>query len=387
MSGPKKLCLMWLLIGLVVAVATPIPAADKPPCNVILFGWDGAQRDHVNEMLARDELPTLKKIKDEGSYVEIDIEGTTDTKAGWSQILTGYYPTVTGVWSNGHYQPIPEGLSIAERLEKRFGDDNIVTVSVIGKKGHVDADPPKKIKVAEPKKPAKPKEGAKKPAPKKKRKPPGKIIEEDGVKYRVVPGKPHYHLSQNSDFFQNGLSQNEKVGNLAIEMLEKHKDKPFFFFVHFADPDHSGHGHGENSKHYNDAIISDDVWTGKILDKIKELGLADNTVVYITADHGFDEGGKSHRMAPYVFLASSDKNINRNGLRQDVAPTILEKFGFDLAEIEPKLDGISLTQPDNRSKPTIGPKKNAELGERGAAAKKPAPGKRPKKKKPEAAKK
>ena len=52
----------------------------------------------------------MQKLIDEGILVEIDIEGKTDTKAGWSQILSGYYPEVTGVYSNRQYQPIPKPL-------------------------------------------------------------------------------------------------------------------------------------------------------------------------------------------------------------------------------------------------------------------------------------
>jgi len=355
MSTVTKWCLTWLLTVLAVAATVPAAAADRPP-NVILFGWDGAQRDHVNECLARGELPVLKKLADEGAYIEIDIEGTTDTKAGWSQILTGYYPEVTGVYSNARYQSIPEGLSIGERLEKHFGADNIVTLAVIGKKGHVDADPERKVKIKEP---------ADAAAPKKKLQ--GKIVEEDGVKYRVIPGKPHYHMSQNTDLFENGLAKDEKVGTRAIELIEKHKDKPFFFFVHFAEVDHSGHGHGENSKEYNDALISNDTWTGKIMDKVKELGLADKTRYYITADHGFNEGGSGHSFAPYVFLATNDEQVKRNGRRQDVAPTVFEAFGLDLDKVQPKLDGISLTQPDKRPPAKIG-----KTNKRPPAAKRPA---------------
>jgi hypothetical protein len=91
------------------------------------------------------------------------------------------------------------------------------------------------------------------------------------------------------------------------------------------------------------------------MDKVKELGLLGNTQIYVTADHGFDEDGKSHKFAPYVFLATSNKAVVRDGRRQDVTPTILEAFGMETASLAPRLDGISLTKPDNRGAARLGP--------------------------------
>jgi len=345
--------LMSLLAILVLTVvAAPMTLAEDHPQNVILFGWDGAQRDHVNECLARGELPNLQKLIDQGKYVEIDIEGKTDTKAGWAQILTGYYPEVTGVYSNGIYQPVPKDLSLFERLEKRFGPDDFVTVAVIGKRGHCGAiDPPKKIRLD-----AEPGQGTEEPAdPGAGTKPKGKIIEEDGVKYRFIPGSPYYNMYTALEVWEFGLSQDRKVGTRALELLEKYRDKPFFFFVHFAEVDQAGHKHGENSREYNDALISNDLWTGKIIDKVKQLGLGGKTQFYVTADHGFNEDKTGHSFAPHVFLATNNKNVSRNGRRQDVAPTILEAFGFDVGTLEPPLDGISLTKPDARPPAKIQP--------------------------------
>jgi len=161
------------------------------------------------------------------------------------------------------------------------------------------------------------------------------------------------------EVWEYGLMQDEKVGSRVLELLEKYQGKPFFFFVHFAEVDHAGHQHGENSKEYNDALISNDHWTGRIMDKVKELGLADKTQFYVTADHGFDEDTTRHRFAPYVFLATNNKEVRRHGRRQDVAPTILEAFGFDATSIAPPLDGISLTKADNRAPVKLGPAKTA----------------------------
>ncbi len=156
------------------------------------------------------------------------------------------------------------------------------------------------------------------------------------------------------DVWEFGLMEDQKVGTRVIELLEKYKDKPFFFFVHFASVDHQGHKFGENSKEYNNALISNDLWTGKIIEKLKSLGLYDKTLVYVTADHGFDEGKTSHSNAPYVFLATNDKKVMRNGLRQDITPTILERFGLDLNKLEPLLDGVPLTRPFKRGEVKLG---------------------------------
>ncbi len=143
----KKVSLALAAVVL-AGLVCPLAAAIEHPQNVILIGWDGAQREHVEQCLVRKELPSLQRLIGQGKYVRIDVEGTTDTKAGWSQILTGYRPEVTGVYSNGRFQPVPKGLSIFERLENNFGADKFVTVAVIGKKQHCgEINPPQKIRL------------------------------------------------------------------------------------------------------------------------------------------------------------------------------------------------------------------------------------------------
>ena len=113
-------CLVVVAILAFPAMAAD-PGREGPAKNIILFGWDGAQREHVEQCLERGELPTLKDLGEEGALVDIDVvNGATDTKAGWSQILTGYNPEVTGVYSNGRYHDIPAGLSVFERLKEQF---------------------------------------------------------------------------------------------------------------------------------------------------------------------------------------------------------------------------------------------------------------------------
>ena len=288
-----------LAASAIILIYQGLASGQAQPRNAVLIGWDGAQRNHVQEAMARGELPNLSQLAHQGTIVAIDILRTTDTKAGWSQILSGYEPEITGVFSNSRYRSIPAGYTVFERLENRFGPSNFATVAVIGKKGHVDAD----------------------------------------------PGKPYFITKNACDVFLNGLEFNDVVGSTALNYLDAYRSMPFFFFIHFAEVDTKGHAYGENSKEYNDALISCDVWLGRILEKLEKLDLSRRTLVYVTADHGFDEGEKSHADAPYVFLATNDRTVIRRGGREDIAPTILFRLGLDLPKIFPPLTGRPLCLP------------------------------------------
>jgi predicted AlkP superfamily pyrophosphatase or phosphodiesterase len=167
-----------------------------------------------------------------------------------------------------------------------------------------------------------------------------RILDRAEVLYQ--PGEPYYYTQHACDVFENGLIEDDVVGERALALLEQYRGTPFFFFIHFAEVDHSGHRHGENSAEYEAALKSGDRWLGKIEDKLAALGLTDSTLILVTADHGFDEGLKAHKDAPFVFLGTNDPDIARNGMRQDITPTILDRLGVDLEGIFPPLDGVAL---------------------------------------------
>ena len=316
-------------------------AADAQPYNVVLIGWDGVQREHLQQCLKRTELPNLAALGQAGALVDIDVTEVTDTKAGWAQILTGYAAAVTGVYNNGRYQSVPAGYTLFERAEQHFGPENVATLAVIGKDEHVGNNPPEKILLGPAGKlPAagiKSGAGARKAWRQKMRQ--GQVVEEEGAKYLLVPGKPYYITQNAMDLFQNGLHENAKVGERALEVLRENAGRRFIYFIHFADVDSKGHRYGENSYEYNAAIVDCDRWLGRIEQELAALGLAEKTAVYVTADHGFDEGLRTHKAAPYVFLSTNDKAVTHGGTRADVAPTIMQRLGIGLAALEPPLTG------------------------------------------------
>lgn len=290
-----------LAIFFIVICVSPAPAGGIPegPENVVLIGWDGAQRDHVRECLEQGRLPNLQRLSSEGGIVAIDVVGTTDTKSGWAEILTGYSPEITGVFSNRRYRPIPPGHTVFERLERHFGPENISTIAVIAKKENLGAG----------------------------------------------PGDPYFHTKDGMDVWINGLGTNARVLEAAIERIRENAGKRFFLFVHFAGIDTAGHRHGENSKEYTEALAAADEATGRIVGELERLGLYGKTLVYVTADHGFDEGRTSHDNASFVFLATNDRSVRCRGERSSIAPTILHRIGVDIGAVRPPLTGRTLTGP------------------------------------------
>jgi hypothetical protein len=63
------------------------------------------------------------------------------------------------------------------------------------------------------------------------------------------------------------------------------------------------------------------------MQKLKDLNLYHQTLIYVTADHGFDEGQKTHNDAPYVFLGTNDAGVIRRGERADIT-TIMERLAW-----------------------------------------------------------
>ncbi|MGJ1386657.1 alkaline phosphatase [Sphingobacterium spiritivorum] len=86
----------------------------------------------------------------------------------------------------------------------------------------------------------------------------------------------------------------EKCVNDAVETIKT--KKPLLTFIHFDEPDHTGHAKGHRTAEYYEILKTVDARIGKILTAIKDAGIANETIVLITSDHGgIDKGhgGKS----------------------------------------------------------------------------------------------
>lgn len=325
----KYLLILFLAILIAIFVYFLVPSTDTKGeiKNIILISLDGTERKVLKQLLDDGKLPNLSQIIKEGQYRDLVLEGhKTVTRPSHATMLTGYLPSVHRVYSNFKFDPIPEGLTIFERLEDHFGEDNIVTIMTWAK-GRSMRGWSKDIAV---------------PLPQN-----GKS---NGIEMKNLPEKKeikneYENTKKHLDVYNAAERHADEIGEKDLEYLEKYKDKRFFAFFHFADPDHAGHEYGYSSQ-YKDAIKDTDKWVGKIYSWLKDNGLSENTIVYVTTDHGWDEDFKDHNNAPRSWLITNDKEIKREGNIADIAVTILERFGVNWQSLTPPLFGKPLTEID-----------------------------------------
>lgn len=92
------------------------------------------------------------------------------------------------------------------------------------------------------------------------------------------------------------------------DFIERKKDEPFFVYFPMAlthdpfvptpdSPEWSSDRYKKNIEHFSDMVTYMDKSVGRILAKLEELGLRENTLVLFTGDNGTDRDMKHSRMA------------------------------------------------------------------------------------------
>ena len=176
-------------------------------------------------------------------------------------------------------------------------------------------------------------------------------------------------FSHNGKVIETNGESSAVTVDLALEWMEKVKEKPFLSVIWFGNP-HSPHVgtekflkmyEGEDKAYANfyAEITAMDAAMGRLRVGIRKLGVAENTILWYCSDNGGlkpnSMGGLSGRKGKLLEggirvpgIIEWPEVIRKNRVTQipantvDIYPTILELSGVRIPEGQPVLDGVSL---------------------------------------------
>lgn len=170
----------------------------------------------------------------------------------------------------------------------------------------------------------------------------------DDCDYSVIEGRS-----------EHAISTSREITDKTIDYLKHHREKPFFCWTYYYDPHfnylvHKGHVFeppegidilDPDVEPYDSEIAFTDHHIGRLLKKMKKMGLLRNTIVVIAADHGEefnDHHWKYHGHTVYQELVHIPLIIYTPGIApgavdetvtvMDIAPTLLQLLNLSLPE-------------------------------------------------------
>jgi arylsulfatase len=272
--------------------------ATKQPNILILWGDDIGMWNvsYYSRGMMGYQTPNIDRVAKEG-VAFTDWYGQQSCTAGRAAFITGQNPLRTGLTKVG-MPGAPIGLqaedpTIAELLKPlgyatgQFGknhlgdkDEFLPTLhgfdEFFGNLYHLNAE-------EEPELPDYPKDPAFK-----------KQFGPRGVLHCVADGKGGQTVKDTGPLTKKRMETiDEEITSRALDWMEKQAkaDKPFFmwynstamhFRTHLADKNRGKSGQDD----YSDRMVTHDEQIGQMLDKLDELGIADNTIVMYSTDNG-----------------------------------------------------------------------------------------------------
>lgn len=311
--------------ALLASSACGAPETSQP--NLLLIVVDTLRADHVSPYGYRaDVTPRLSQLAEEGARVETAYSPTATTGPTHAGLFTGRFPRSVGVLRNA-VSLADAHLTLAERLlAAGWGTAAIVSSFPLHRKfgfaqgfeAYDDAFDPKRATVK--------------------------------------------HASFEGHDVPEGFDRRaDETTDHALTWLAKRKSAPgpFFLFVHYFDP-HEPYAAPMNYQRrfaavqgatlreqaaalYDAEVAFADAEIGRLLDGLSAIGLADDTLVVLTADHGeglFSHGHLFHDVHLYEEAVRVPLFLRGAGIPAghviagpvsllDLVPTLLEWLGVD----------------------------------------------------------
>ncbi|PZX49628.1 type I phosphodiesterase/nucleotide pyrophosphatase [Algoriphagus chordae] len=219
-------------------------AQVKKAKHVILIGFDGLG----SYAIPKANMPNLKKLMESGSHsLEARAVLPSSSAVNWASMLMGAGPTVHGFTEWGSKTP-----EIPPYEVTKYG----IFPSIFS----LIRDQKPSVKTAA-------------------------IYNWDGIGYLIEKDA--------IDVVYHGETQELCLDKTIETILE---GETTFMFLHLDEPDGVGHNIGHDTPEYYKELENVDAKIGQLVAAVKESGLADETIIMISSDHGGIEkghGGKS----------------------------------------------------------------------------------------------
>jgi len=264
-------CVLALSTAALALVVAALPSCGKPRSdrpNVLLVTIDTCRADRLGSYgftLAR--TPNLDRLAREGVRCEEAAAVAPITLPSHASILTGLLPPAHGVRDNGTYALGAGTVTLAERLKAAGWETHaLVSALVLNRRYGLDQGFDSYD---------------------------DDLWGEDAPKLFLIRDRP---ARKTADRFLAWLDGRKRDGRTA----------PFFAWVHFFDPHQPYEPEAQDRPlaptPYDAEIAGVDRALGRVLDRLREDGQLDDTIVVVTADHGEslgEHGEKTHAVFVY----------------------------------------------------------------------------------------
>jgi arylsulfatase A-like enzyme/Tfp pilus assembly protein PilF len=301
-------------------VLGPLPeGVTREQLNVVLITLDTLRADHLGAYGSTDvRTPNLDQLAREGVVFEQVMTTAPLTLPAHSSIMTGQFPPRHGVRDNGGFFLGPEQTTLAEVLSAQgFQTGATVGAFVLDSKWGLDQ---------------------------------GFEVYQDDFDLTDVKAMSLASVKRPGN----------EVVDLALKWMEGVGDQRFFSWLHLYDP-HAPYESPEPYRSeyrghpYRGAIAFTDAQVGRVLSFLRDRGLADRTIVIVTADHGESLGEHGEETHGFFVYESSmhvplivrapfgaitpGRRVAQPVRTVDIMPTVLDVLQMDAPR---SLAGVSL---------------------------------------------
>lgn len=237
--------------------------------HVIVIGIDGMSPDGVQKAVT----PTIDSLLKSAAYTwKCEAVLPTSSSPNWASMIMGAGPDKHGVTSNA-WQPHKQTIQLECEGTKGNGKPSGMWPTLFGEL--------------------------------RRQKPDATIAcFNDWLAYDRLFEKGVVNRQRDAILLQAASHHGYKgVTRMACNYFKK--KKPDFMFVHLDHVDHAGHHDGHGTADYYEAVSVADQMIKRIIEAVKSSGVAEKTVILITADHGgigHGHGGDTpeERFVPWI---------------------------------------------------------------------------------------